>query len=91
MIPSNIGLILMNTDVKLLPEAEKWINKAIETNRRNGNRLSLAGDYVLYADLLQRKGNLLDAKAMLSKAVEINQKCGADGWVDKYEKDLAAL
>jgi len=31
------------------------------------------------------------AKENLNKAIEIFTECGADGWVDKYEKELAEL
>jgi hypothetical protein len=31
------------------------------------------------------------AKEALNKAIEIFKKCGADGWVKKNEKELAAL
>ncbi len=27
----------------------------------------------------------------LGKAIEILKECGADGWVEKYEKELALL
>jgi hypothetical protein len=30
-------------------------------------------------------------RANLSKAIEIIKECGADGWVAKYEKELAEL
>jgi hypothetical protein len=51
----------------------------------------LGRDYTLYASLLKRKGDTLKAKEKLSKAIEIFKECGADGWVEKYEKELAAL
>ena len=91
IIPNHIGCILMNTDIKFISEAEIWINKAIEANKQIGNQLLLADDYVLYAELLQRKGTNLDAKEMLNKAVDIYQECGADGWVERYETKLAEL
>jgi len=31
------------------------------------------------------------AKENLNKAIEILKECGADGWVEKYEKELAAI
>jgi hypothetical protein len=31
------------------------------------------------------------AKKNLKKAIEILKECGSDGWVEKYEKELAAL
>ena len=52
---------------------------------------NLARDYALYSDLFKRKGDVSQANEKLSKAIEIFKKCGADGWVKKYEKKLAAL
>ena len=52
---------------------------------------NLARDYALYAELFKRKGELQKTKENLSKAIEIFKECGADGWVEKYEKELAAL
>jgi hypothetical protein len=37
------------------------------------------------------KPNALKRKETLTKAIEILKECGADGWVEKYEKELAAL
>ena len=51
----------------------------------------LAKDYTLYAELFKRKGDLSKARENLSKAIEIFKECGADGWVEKYEKELATL
>jgi hypothetical protein len=45
----------------------------------------------LYAKLFKRKGELLKAKENLNKAIEILKECGADGWVEKYEKELAVI
>ena len=52
---------------------------------------NLARDYALYAELFKRKGDLPKARENLSKAIEIFKECGADGWVEKYEKELASL
>ncbi len=52
---------------------------------------NLARDYALYADLFKRKGDLSKAQENVTKAIEIFEECGADGWVDKYEKELAEL
>jgi hypothetical protein len=43
--------------------------------------------YALYADLFKRKGEKLKAQENLGKAIEILKECGADGWVEKYEKE----
>ena len=81
----------MNVNSQYFSEAEKWINTAIETNKQAGNIWWLAEDYVLYADLLKRKGDHLDAGKKMSKAIDIYKKCGADGWVVKTKKDLNLL
>jgi hypothetical protein len=53
--------------------------------------LNLGKDYALYADLFNRKGDRSKARENLGKAIEIFKECGADGWVEKYEKELATL
>ena len=86
-----IGEILLNIDDQHMSEAEEWIKKAIEADRRNGMMWHLGRDYALYAELFKRKSDLSKAKANSNKAIEIMKECSADGWVEKYEKELAAL
>jgi len=74
-----------------IPEAEKWITTAIETNKKYSFRYYLAHDYALYAKLFIRKGDQFRAKEKLNKAIKIFKECGADGWVEKYEKELTSL
>lgn len=83
-----IGEILLNIDDRHMPDAEKWIQKAIEADQRNGMRFELGNDYALYAELLKRKGDRLKAHENLGRAIEILKECGADGWVSRYEKEL---
>ena len=86
-----IGEILLNIDDQHISEAEHWIQKAIEADQRNRMMFHLGKDYALYADLFKRKGDRLKAQENLGKAIEIFKECGADGWVKKYEKELATL
>jgi class 3 adenylate cyclase/tetratricopeptide (TPR) repeat protein len=86
-----IGEILLNIDDQYMSEAEGWIKKAIEADERNGMLWHLGRDYASYAKLLKRKGNYDGVKANLKKAIETLRECGADGWVSKYEKELAEL
>jgi tetratricopeptide (TPR) repeat protein len=88
---SYIGEILLNIDDLNTSEAENWIQKAIEADQKNQTMFQLGKDYSLYADLLKRKGDRLKAQENLGKAIEILKECGADGWVEKYEKELAKL
>ena len=86
-----IGEILLNIDDQHISEAEHWILKAIESDQRNQMMFHMGQDYTLYAELFQRKGDQAKARENLSKAIEIYKECGADGWVNKAEKELAAL
>ena len=86
-----IGEILLNIDDQHVSKAEDWIKKAIEADNRNDMRWHLGRDYTLYAEWFERKGDQSGAKEKLTKAIELFKECGADGWVEKYEKELAAL
>jgi len=85
---STIGEILLNLDDQHISEAEDWIKRAIETGQKYGMRWHLAKDYALYAELFKRKGDVSQAKEKLNTAIAIFKECGADGWVEKYEKEL---
>lgn len=91
MMARNIGDILLQVDDEHMADAEVWIRKAIEADTKNGTRWYLATDHALYADWFKKKGDLSSAKEQLTRAIEILRECGADGWVEKYEKELAAL
>jgi len=69
-------------------EAEAWVKKAIEANKRHNTMFWLGKAHALYAELLKRKGDLSGAKENPKKAVGIYQECGADGWMKKAEADL---
>jgi len=86
-----MGRILMHIDDHHLKESENWINKAIEANNRNSVVSELGSDYALYAELLQRKSDIPGAKEKLNTAIEILKECGADGWVKKYQEELAKI
>ena len=86
-----IGEILLNIDDQHISEAEHWIQKAIEADQRNRMMFRLGNDYALYAELFKRKGDRLKAQENLGKVIEIFKECGADGWVEKYEKEMFIL
>lgn len=74
-----------------MSEAEQWIQKAIEADQRIGVKFFLGKDYALYEELFKRKGNRLKARENLGRTIEILKECGADGWVSRYEKELAGV
>jgi tetratricopeptide (TPR) repeat protein len=86
-----VGEILLIIDDKHICDAEDWIRKAIEVGEKNGMMFELAMAYKLYADLFKRKDDFPKVKENLIKAIEIFKECGADGWVEKAEMDLAVL
>ena len=90
-MPLYIGDILLNVDDQHMSEAEEWVKKAIQADTRNGMRFHLGRAYSLYADIFKRRGDQLKARETLNKAIAIFKDCGAEGWVKKYEKDLASL
>jgi tetratricopeptide (TPR) repeat protein len=83
--------VLLNLSGHHLPEAENWIQKAIEKDRGNDLPLHLAKDHALYAKILQRKGDLSSARENIRKSIEIVKQCGASGWMERYEKGLVDL
>jgi len=87
----HVGEILLNIDNQHMDEAEDWIKKAIEADKRNGMMWYLGRDYASYAELLKRKGDLSRARENLNTAIGILKECGADGWVKRYEEELAKL
>ena len=91
IIASNIGDILMQSSDGQLADSEAWIKKAIYADTKNGTRWYLAADYVLYAKWFKKKGDPSGAREQLARAIEIFRECGAEGWVEKYERELALL
>jgi class 3 adenylate cyclase/tetratricopeptide (TPR) repeat protein len=87
----NIGDILLHIDDDHLSDAELWFQKAIEADSRNGMRWQLATDHACYADWFKKKGDIEGAKEQLTKAIDLFKECGADGWVRKYEEEMANL
>jgi len=86
-----IGQILLNIDNERISDASDWIEKAIEAHKRNGMMFDLGRDHAVYAEVFKRKGDKSKAKENLTKAIDIYRECGADGWVTKAEKELAAI
>lgn len=86
-----IGELLLNLENPEISKAEYWIQKAIEADKRNQMMFRLGRDHALYAELLKRKRATAEALEHLGKSIDILRECGATGWVEKYEKELAAI
>ena len=86
-----IAEIILRMDDQHMKEADEWINNAIQTNTQNGSKFYLAQSHALYSEFFKRQADLPKAREQMNKAIEIMKECGADGWVEKYEKELAAI
>jgi class 3 adenylate cyclase/tetratricopeptide (TPR) repeat protein len=86
-----IGEIYLYVDDKHMDDAESWIRKAIETDEQHKMPWNLARDYALYAEFFKKKGDPAQAKEKLGKAKELMRGIGADGWVRRYEEELALI
>ena len=86
-----IAEILLSFNREHLSEAEEWIKQSIEVDNKRGMMFHLGQDYAIYTELFKRRGQKAKAKEKLDKAIEIFKECGAEGWVEKYEKEMDAL
>jgi class 3 adenylate cyclase/tetratricopeptide (TPR) repeat protein len=87
----HLSEILLNIDDDHIQEAEDWIQKAIEADKNHGVMFNLGLCHYVWAEISKRKGDRFKAREKLGKATEILKECGADGWVEKFEKELAEL
>ena len=90
-IAQYISEIILCIDDKKFGEAKKWVNIAIEANKKNKMNWLLGHDHVLLSKISRLREDILGANEELSNAIKIYKGCGADGWVEKYEKQLATL
>jgi len=91
MISRLIGTILMSTDDQPQSLAEDYITKAIDIDEKRDLRWQLAKDYAAYSDFFKKNENIVKAKEKMVKAIDIFKACGAEGWAEKYEKELVAM
>jgi len=85
------SIILLNYYEEPNQEAEDMIKQAIAMDQENELPYELGMDYVVYADFFKFTGNSIKTKEKLDSAVNIFKRCGADGWVNRFEKELAEL
>ena len=91
MLAHYISEILLRLDRNLIIEAQRWVEKAIELDRKNGMRLLLAGDYALSAKISQKMGDGERSRNVFGQAIKIFQECGANGYWRKTGRMIAAM
>jgi len=86
-----LGKIFLHLGGEHMPEAEQWIKQAVDADDRNGMRFELGQDHALYGDFFKHRQDRNRAREQFGMAAEIMRECGADGWVDKYLREMALL
>ena len=86
-----VGDILRHLDDSHSAEAQGWIERAIEADKRNGMDCDLGRDYALYGEFFKWRGESSKAKEWFEKAIEAFKACGADGWVCQTEEALSKV
>ena len=84
-----MGELYANTDQK--EKALKNLKKAETEFKDMEMNYWRARTYSVYAEFYKKEGDQSKTKENLEKAIVILKGCGADGWVKKYEKELASL
>jgi len=77
--------ILIHLGKDHLSTAQTWIEKAIETDDRNGMIWNLGKDHAVYSELYELKGDLSNAQKSHETSICIFRECGADDWVYKFK------
>jgi hypothetical protein len=60
-------------------------------NSKNGMKAKLGQSHYLYSQFFKTQNNSVKAEKQLNTAIQILKECGADGWVERYLKELAEL
>ncbi|MBU2646489.1 hypothetical protein KKI24_17405, partial [bacterium] len=84
----SLATALLNLQEPQFSDATGWIESAIDHDRRNGMPNSLGLDHAFYSQVLKRQDKLPQAREQMEKAIDIMKTCGAEGWVERYEKEL---
>jgi class 3 adenylate cyclase/tetratricopeptide (TPR) repeat protein len=86
-----VGDMLRRLDYCHSAEAQHWIGRAIEADKRNGMKCDLGRDYALYGEFFKGKGEPSKAKEWIEKAIEMFKECGADGWACQTQEALSKV
>jgi len=86
-----VAELIMECGEKYRNETVDSIEKSIKTAQHNGMRWDLARAHALYSEFFKRQNNLPQAREQMNKAIDIMKECGAEGWVERYEKELGEL
>jgi len=83
--------MMLYLNISDMQKADRLIQEAIAIDSQNKNFFDLPQDLAVSAEIYKRMGDQSRVIAALSEAIRIYRECGADGWVEKYEKELVSL
>ncbi|MGD9018075.1 MAG: adenylate/guanylate cyclase domain-containing protein [Desulfobacterales bacterium] len=87
----NIGTILLHGSARNREESEKWFQRAIELDKRNGTIIELGKDYLLLSAFFTRKGDSREASRLAEEARSLFREAGAHHWVTHCDTGLPTL
>ena len=90
-VASAITMIILNNPDIANCEAEFWIKKSFEIDTKADLKIRMAFTHWHYSKFFIQENNLPQAQEQMNKAIDTMKECGADGWVERYEKELAEL
>jgi len=85
LIRRYISEILFKINKQRISEAENLLKDAIKADKANGMLFQLARDYLAYSNILKQVGKDSQAYKNHQMALDIFEKCSAEGWVGKYK------
>jgi tetratricopeptide (TPR) repeat protein len=80
-----MGDIFLNSGGRGVAKAEKWIQRAIASDQRNGVMFELGQDHALLAAYFKQQGDMLQARRCLKQAQNIFENCGVELWVKQCQ------
>jgi len=90
-IPALIAEVLLTLGDVESSQAERWITKALEADRRNGMQWNLGKDHLLYAHLCKCQDRREKEKEHLSAGLRLFEECGAEGDAARTKEALSLL
>ncbi len=87
----HIGEMFLKIKNQQIHDPDDWFKQAIEIDRHYKLKWFLGHDYAQYAKFLKSRNSLPQAREKMNIAIDILKECGADGWVERYEKELAEI
>ena len=86
----NIGFLIKNVPFAS-KKAEEHFNRAIEVAKEIGAKVTMGMAYLDLGLLYKMKGKTEQAKKCISEAIQIFEKCEAEGFLKQAEEALASL